>query len=123
MLNHNIENIPVDIALNYSVIDPQIDFMLDSFNKYQAYREIENEQYAMTEQYGYSFLNSNQYFELFEKKKTLEEDLINFSINKNELTRIRKLFYEVQDTREHGMLKNIYNYSKENQYANAILFI
>ena len=122
LLNHNIQQIPVDIALNYRVIDPQIDFMLNSFNEYQAYREIENEQYAMTEQYGFRFLNSNQYYELFERKKNLEEDLINFSINKNQLTRIRKLFYEVQDTRETKWLENVYEYSKKYSYEKAIFF-
>lgn len=123
LLNHSIKHIPVDFALDYSLIDLEFDFMFNSFKKYQAYKEIENEQYAMTEQYGFTFLNSKEYLKLFEKKKKLEENLINFSVNKNRLTRIRKLFYQVHETREHEMIKNIYNYSKEHQYSTAILFI
>ena len=45
-------------------------------------------------------------------------------IQKNRLFDIYKLFHTVQyDNRENAMLENIYNYSKENQYNQAVFLI
>ena len=42
-------------------------------------------------------------------------------INKNQLSRIHKLFYEEQHNREHEVIQNIYNYYEKTPYTQALL--
>lgn len=72
---------------------------------------------------GYDFLNSKHSEEIIKKKKFLEKRLIEFQMNKNELSRIHELFYEEQHKRENEIIKNIYNYSKDTLYNKAVLLI
>jgi len=65
--NHSIQHVPVDIDENQSLSTRDIKYMFDAFQKYDVYRKLEDERYKMTEQYGYAFLNSKKYAELFEK--------------------------------------------------------
>jgi len=123
LLNHNICHIPVDINLTQNLKGDEINHVFNFCKQYHFYRELEEEQIKMTAQDGFAFLNSKKSMELFEEKMILEERLINVSINRNQLIHIRKLFYEEQDIRETEMLKNIYTYSKQNQYSKAIFFI
>jgi hypothetical protein len=71
----------------------------------------------------FAYLNSKKCSELFDKKKITETNLMEFEINKNLLFNIYKLFHEEHDNRENEMLQNIYNYSKENQYDQAVFLI
>jgi hypothetical protein len=71
----------------------------------------------------FAFLNSKRCIELNENKKIEEENLMQFVNNRGFLLPIYKLFYEEQDKREYEMIKNIYNYSKENQYNQAVFLI
>lgn len=122
-LNHNISHIPVDINPNQSLRKEEIDYMFSFFQQYNFYKDLEGEQIKMIEQDGFAFLNSEKCMKLFEEKMILEERLMNSSINRNQLIRIHKLFYDEHDIRESEMLKNIYYYSRENQYNKAIFFI
>jgi pheromone shutdown protein TraB len=121
--NHNIKHIPVDIDVSPKLSSSEINYMFDTFRKYDVYRKLDNEQNLLTAQYGFAYLNSNKCSELFDKKKITEKNLMGFEINKNILFHIYKLFHEEQDNRENEMLKNIYNYSKENQYNQAVFLI
>jgi pheromone shutdown protein TraB len=59
-----------------------------------------------------------------EKIEVLEKNIIASEIQKNRLLTINKLFNEVQyDHRENAMLQNIYNYSQENNYNQAVFLI
>jgi hypothetical protein len=117
--NHSIKHIPVDIHINSNLSEREINYMLDTFKKYDVHKKIEDEQKNMIASDGFTFLNSKYYEELFEKKMKIEKYLIAI-MNIKQLLRIHKLFYEEQDNREHGMLKIIYNYSKQHIYENAI---
>ena len=56
--------------------------------------------------------------------KITEKQLIEFSgINKDILLHIYQLFHKEHDNRENVMLQNIYNYSKENQYNQAVFLL
>jgi len=121
--NHNIKHIPVDITVSQDLSNRDIDYMFDTFKQYDVYKNIEDEQNRMIERDGFAFLNSKKCTELFEKKKNTEKSLMEFMINKNFLFRIHKLFHEEHDNRENEIIRNIYNYSKENQYNQALLLI
>lgn len=120
---HNIKHIPVDIAPDSELSRKEIDYMFDTVKKYNVYQQAEDDQKQMIASDGFSFLNSKKCEELFEKKMMLEKYLIESMLNKNQLLRIHKLFYEEQDTRENAMLKNIYDYSKEHKYDKAIFML
>ncbi|MCL2155007.1 MAG: hypothetical protein FWH53_05020 [Leptospirales bacterium] len=122
--NHNIKHFPVDIDVSKDLSTSEIEYMFNTFKKYDVYKKSDDELGIMTARDGFAFLNSKKCNELFEKKKITEKNLIGFMmINKNLLFRIHKLFYEEHDKREYEIIKNIYNYSKENQYNQALLLI
>ena len=54
----------------------------------------------------------------------MEKNIIESEIQENRLFNIYKLFHSEQyDNRENAMLQKIYNYSKENQYKQAVFLI
>jgi len=118
--NHDIRHIPVDIGTNLNFYDKNVNYMCASFQKYAAYKKLEDEQKEMITTKGFAFLNSNECIELLEEKIKLENSLIQFSPDKNQLLRIHKFLYEETNTRDHAMLQNIYNYSKQHIYDKAI---
>ena len=63
--------------------------MFKTFNKYDVYRKIENEQYLLTVEDGFTFLNSQRCSDLYTKKKATEQNLLNFGIQN-----IYKSFYD-----------------------------
>jgi hypothetical protein len=121
---HDIKHIPVDIGLNQYLTFREWDYMFDAFNKYVAYKQIVKDHCTLRDKEGFAYLNSERCSGLFEKMMITEKQLIEYSgINKNELLRIHKLFHKEHDCRENAMLLNIYNYSKENQYNQAVFLL
>jgi len=121
--NYNIKHIPVDIDVSPDLSTSDIEYMFNTFKKYDVYKKLENEQNLLTAKSGFAYLNSNKCSELFDRKKITEKNLMEFEFNKNQLFHIYKLFHEEHNKRENEMLHNIYNYSKENQYNRAVLLI
>lgn len=120
--SYNIKHIPVDIDVRY-ISDEEQNWMFDTFEKYDDYNRIDNEQSLLTAQYGFNFLNSEKYLELSEQKNVLIQNIIGIDSNKSELFRVHQLFNRQVDIREKAMLQNIYNYSKRNQYNQAVFLI
>jgi hypothetical protein len=120
---HNIDHVPVDIGVNQSLSSEEIHYMFGVFKKFGVYKNVEDEQYKLTFESGYAFLNSKRCEELFNQQMILEESLLHFMTDKNQLSRIRKSFYEEQRVREHEIIKNIYNYSKQKPYNQGLLLI
>lgn len=120
--NHNIKHIPVDIDIRY-ISDKEQNWMFDTFEKYDDYNKIDNEQSLLATQYGFNFINSDKCLDLSEQKNIVIKNIIGVDINKNELFRVHQLFNRQHDIRENAMLQNIYNYSKENQYNQAVFLI
>jgi hypothetical protein len=120
--NHNIKHIPVDIDTRY-ISDKEQDWMFDTFLKYDDYNKIDNEQYLLTAQYGFNFLNSDKCLDLSEQKNIIIKNIIGVDSNKKELFRVHQLFNRQDETRENAMLQNIYKYSKENQFNQAVFLI
>lgn len=123
LLTHNIKNIPVDIEVN-SNFSNEINFVFDFFGRYDIFNEIEIEQRKMVSQGGFAYLNSKSYSKLYDKQIIIEKEILNFEgIYKNKLNLIYNSFYKDIDKRENEMLYNIYTYSKENQYNQAVFLI
>ena len=120
-LQHNIENIPVDIVVA-STFSNDVDRMLALFEKYDIYKEILIEQKNMIDQEGVDFLNSDDYSDMVEKQRAVERKIVE-EINNRQLNRIYKSFFEDMEYRENFMLNTIYAYSQENDYGRAVFLI
>lgn len=120
--NHDVKHIPIDLKTNFNY--KEWDYMFDTFKKYNVYKQILKEHCILRDNDGFAYLNSEKCTELFDKMKATERQLIEFSgLNKNELLRIYNSFNKEHDNRENAMLLNIYNYSKENQFNQAVFLI
>ena len=121
--NHNIKYIPVNIDVNPNLSESEKE-MFATFNKEDDYKKLEQEQYLLTKQYGFDYLNSDKHLDLSEQMKNIEKNIVKSEIHKNRLPHIYKLFRKKYlDIPENAMLLNIYNYSKENQYNQAVFLI
>lgn len=123
LIDHKINNIPVDINVSQNLSTNEIEYMFNTLKKYSVYSKLEEEQNKLTFQEGYAFLNSKKSEELVEEKKVAEKSLIEFQINKDQLSRIHRLFYEEQHKREYEIINNIYNYSEQKVYNQALLLL
>jgi hypothetical protein len=121
--DHPTIHFPVDINVTGTLAACDIDFLFNTIRKCSAYSKLEEDQKELMFQEGYDFLNSKKNEELNEKKKSLEKSLMQLDINKHELSRIYKLFYEEQDNRENEIIKNIYNCSSKIKYKQALLLL
>ncbi|WP_298138312.1 hypothetical protein [Flavobacterium sp.] len=124
--NYNVKIIPVDIDLRNILSENQDDifFMYLTFLKYEDYKNLDNEKNELISDKGFNFLNSSIFLDFLEKKEIIEKNIIESDIHKNRLLNIYELFHKEQyDIRENTMLQNIYNYSKENKYNQAVFLI
>lgn len=122
-VSHNVRFIGVDIDPDQGLSLRDIENMFAAFKKYTVYKKFEAEQIKITERDGFTFLNSKNCMNLFEEKKSIERNLIEFMMNKNQLFSLWNLFYEEQENRDKEMLRNIYSYSKENKYDRAVFMV
>jgi hypothetical protein len=124
--SYNIEIVPVDIDVRQKVSEHQqeIHFMLQTFFKHEEYKKLDEEKDALISRDGFLFLNSNKYLGFIERKETMEKSIIESEPEKNRLLKIYNLFRAVQhDNRENTMLENIYDYSIDNPYNQAVFLI
>jgi hypothetical protein len=120
---HTIEHIPVDTYDFSNVNKERIDFMYRKISQNcSEYDPLFRQHLLMTFQNGFSYLNSDQCKDLFEKMHVIEEDTIK-RLNDNDLFHLYNLWIETTNNRENEMLKNIYNYSQNHCYNNAIFII
>lgn len=124
--NYKVKILPVDIDVTSKLSKHQdeILFMFRTFFKYEDYKELDNEKETLIAQKGFRYLNSDIFLDFLERKEVLEKNIMESEIEKNGLLDIYKLFHAEQyDNREIAMLHNIYNFSKENQYNQAVFLI
>ncbi len=121
--DHYTSHIPVDINVSDTLSSNEINYMFSVFRKYTLYSILQEDQKRLVFDEGYSFLNSKNNEELTEKMKSFEKSLIEFQINRNQLSRIHELFYEEQHKRENEIIRNIYNYSEKIVYNQALLLL
>ncbi len=121
--DHTASHFPVDIKESDKISYDEIKYLLETLSKYGAYSKLEEDHKKFVFQEGYVFLNSKKSEELIEQKKYLERSLLGFHINKDRLLRIHDLFYDEQHNREHGIIKNVYNFSEKIEYRQALLLL
>lgn len=119
----NVKHIPVDIDVSQNLFASDGEKLFNYLKKYNAYSILEEEQIRLFSEEGYDFINSKRNEDLFTKKKITEENLISFQINKDQLSRIHKSFYEEQDQREYEIIKNIYNHSEQTLFNQGLLLL
>lgn len=124
--HYNVKIVPVDIEVTQqlSVLQQEIHFMFSTFFKYKDYEKLDYEMEIFIAQEGFHFLNSKKFLDFAEKKENTEKNIIESEIQRDRLLNIYKIFRAEQyDKRENAMLQNIYNYTKVNQYNQAVFLI
>lgn len=115
------DNVPSDSFFNdLKYLHNRIEGLAD-INGYN-YRTLTDTIGTNTRKYGFPYLNS-----IYNSNAQKEiDDSIEKGvqkINDEKLSRTLNLWKKINDNRENEIIKNIYNYSKENQYAQAVFFI
>jgi hypothetical protein len=121
--NHNIEHIPVD-----DIADPNRHplerLMFKKFERDTEYKKLKYEHNLLKKQKGFDYLNSHKCIDIVEKWILEEKRILGFfDAHNNTFLDTYKLFYEDVNNRENSMLQNIYNYSRENQYNQAVFLL
>ena len=120
---HDVNLIPVDIDVS-STLSEDVNEMFATFNKDDDYKKLVLDRLSLIKENGFVYLNSDEYMDFFEKIEIAEKNIVETHMDKNKLLHTYKLFQEENFvTRENAMLENIYNYSKENQYNQAVFLI
>jgi len=116
-----IQHIPVDTLKipNSYYIECELK-LKQIFQRNIEYMKLLKIQSSFVEQDGFKFLNSNQSSSFFEKIHLLEEKIIK-NTNDEKLKYLFKLRTDTDDNRENEILKNIYDYSKNNKYNKALM--
>ena len=120
---YNVIHIPVDTYEFSDEIQGKINFMYKTISENNSdYTKLVKKQFLATIQNGFSFLNSDLFDDLIEEIHSIEKNTLKL-INDNELFNIYNKWMEITNSRENEILNNIYKYSKEKEYNNAILVI
>jgi len=120
--SHNIK-LPVPVDIDICLLsEKQREDMLASFRKNKDYKKLFDDMFLSMTLEGFDYLNSDKCIDLIEQMKIIGKNIVELEINKD-MYCIYKLFYEEDNIRENAMLENIYNYSKENQYNQAVFLI
>ena len=121
--NYDIKHFPVDIDITKNISVEDYHSMHHTFRQHDVYRKLDYEFNVMLKQKGFSYLNSKECEMIIDKMKLTEEILIESGIIQNRIINSHKLFDELSQKRENKIIENIYNYSSENQYNQAVLLI
>lgn len=128
LLTQDIEHRPVDTYRASRSDEEKISAMLRELYdnpmlpECRSLRSLVDQLMSLKSKYGFGFLNSDQNDELIEKMNVLEEAILDI-MNDENLFSINRMRKEVIERREEEILNNIYYYSKEHTYNQAILFI
>jgi hypothetical protein len=91
-------------------------------NSSKEYDELIKQNFILSYEQGFPYLNSIECCDLMEKIHSIEEEVINKS-NDKKLFEEYKKWQIITENRDNEMLKNIYNYSKNHNFNNAIFII
>ena len=123
--NHNIPHIPVDsddvppesCFKDLQYMHERVERLTDR-NGFD-YRNSIDRNKSYTGMYGFKYLNSIGCMNLAKVTNDAIENGLQ-AINDKRLFEIRQLWKDVHDKRETTMISNIYNYSKEHAFDNAV---
>ena len=114
--NHKVIHIPVD---TYDLPDVPNDMYPKISNTSEKYNNLVKMNYLLSCQQGFLYLNSIGCSDMLEKICNLEGEIIE-RLNDKILFDTYKSWQLVTDSRDNEMLKNIYDYSQNHCYNNAI---
>jgi hypothetical protein len=125
---HTIEHIPVDsdnvppesFFQDHKYLLDRIEGLADR-NGFD-YRTLTDSNKMYVQIYGFAYLNNSKCMEINQEIRNVIEQGLQ-KINDNKLFQIFKSWNEIIEMRDNEMLKNIYSYSKEQSYDNAIFTI
>lgn len=116
--------VDIDVRQELSKYQNEINFIFYTIFKHEDYIKLDKEKEDLMIKEGFRYLNSDKFLNFLEKKEVIEKQIIESEPDRDRLLTIYKLFHIAQyDSRENAMLKNIYNYSKENQYNHAVFLL
>ena len=115
--NHQVIHIPVD---TYDLLNVPKDMYSKISRVNEEYDNLVKMNFLLSCQHGFPYLNSIECSDMLEKIRRFEEETIGH-LNDKVLFDTYKSWQLVTDNRENEMLNNIYKYSKENKYNNAVL--
>jgi hypothetical protein len=116
---HNVIHVPVDCDY-YSIMD-DVNFMYEKLNRIIGvkYKEYNQKKSYLIGKYGFKCLNSDKFECIVDELKTIEKEII-IELNDEKLTSTFNLWEKINSKRENEMVKNIFIYSTENDYNDAI---
>ena len=88
----------------------------------EEYTELFKRNIILASEQGFPYLNSIECCDLMEKMHSIEVEVINKS-NDKKLVEDYREWQLITENRDNEMLKNIYNYSRNNNFNNAIFII
>lgn len=112
-----IKHFPID---NYPINETHL--LSDAqiiWNNSSEYRDLWNQKLLKLNQDGYYFINSKVCTEILNRIRTIEETVLT-QLNNLKLLNEQKTEKALHDKREDEMLRNIYNYSKQYPYDEAL---
>ena len=126
--HHNIPHIPVDLddvpsdaffkdlEYMYNSLENLVD--INGFN----YRNFSNKNSMYIRMYGFPYINSNDSIAILNEIQDWTEKGLQM-INDETLWKTFQEWLKVNEKRDNKMLQNIYNYSKEYTFNNAIFMV
>ena len=126
--NHNIQHIPVDSDdIPSDAFFKDLEYMYNRIEKLTEingfnYRKFSDMSSMYIRKYGLLYANSDDSITIQNKiQDSMEKGLQ--VINDEKLYQTYQKWLKINEKRENEMLQNIYNYSKENTFSNAIFMI
>ncbi len=128
LITHNAQHIPVDtddIPSGAFFRDYQraVELVLGLTDNYGLnYRNLLATSKRHAANYGFNYLNSNHYNTYIEEIRHAFEAGLE-QLNDDKLSQAYRLWNELSDRRENEMLQNIYNFSRDHTYHNAVFLL
>ena len=121
--SHQVNHIPVDyhnVPAHFFENDRKMHGRVEGISI--DYRRLLDAHSAYTRQYGFAYLNSIYCSNLHKELKGAIEAALQ-KIDDEDFYRTYQLWNAVNEKREHEMLGNIYNYSREHRYERGLFFL
>jgi hypothetical protein len=117
---HKVIHVPVDFDYSYIIND--VNIMYDKLNKIidEKYKGHNQKKSYLISKYGFKCLNSDKFECIVDELKTIEKEII-IELNDDKLTNTFNQWEIINKIREDEIVKNVFKYSKENDYDDAVL--
>lgn len=116
--NHKIKHVPVVGSELTKDLDRKFELLITNSN----YIHLIDNLMSQEEKFGFQFLNSDQCDKLYEEISEVEKLILK---NNDDLvfSSIYRMGNEIIDVYEYEIIKNVYDYSTNNKYNYALMFI